>query len=217
MADYVISDPHFKHMGLLKYERNEFSSIKEHDQHFIKEFNKKVSKQDTCYILGDIGIPDFDYLKEMISQLNGRLIMIKGNHDTRGVNFYYKLGFQKVYTHPIYYNKHILFSHEPAKEAFENPYIINIHGHLHGSELTLSNFFNVSAKNIDYSPQNVRKYVNLASHLTEKRKDVFLNEWYAAFYRFWPTYKQDGIFYDKNTGEIDLEKSRRLFKNGRKN
>ena len=74
-----ISDLHFGYINMAIHRG--FNSIEEHDNHIIREWNKVVrSPKDLTYILGDITMekPN-DYWK--LNLLNGRKIVILGNHD----------------------------------------------------------------------------------------------------------------------------------------
>lgn len=184
--DYVISDLHFNHEQIIGFERTEFKTIEEHNNYLIKVWNQTiVNKEDTVYVLGDIGFHSREGIKELISQLRGHKILIKGNHDTYTNAFYKSVGFDEVYDHPIYYNNKIILSHEPVKEALNNEYIYNIHGHLH-NEMILENCGNyicVSAKYINYKPMKLTLLNNKLRN-TASRKESLGNEWYFEYYSF---------------------------------
>jgi len=54
---YYISDTHFGHVNIVKHDSDNgartFSSIQEHDELLIKNWNRVITKQDEVYILGD--------------------------------------------------------------------------------------------------------------------------------------------------------------------
>lgn len=207
MGNYVISDTHFGHANILKFERTEFTTIDEHDEYIIKKWNEKIHKTDTVYHLGDVGIKNKEYLTNIISRLNGKKILILGNHDrnTASAKFYLEVGFDEVYNKPIYYNSKIILSHEPIQEAYNNPFILNIHGHLHNSYLNLENFYNVSAALIRYIPQNLERFEKKTFNL-KKRDESFLEEWYAKHYIFTDKENRTDVVCENN-GLIKLEDS----------
>ena len=55
--NYYISDTHFGHENIIKHDANngcrQFSSIEEHDNLIIENWNRVVTPQDNIYILGD--------------------------------------------------------------------------------------------------------------------------------------------------------------------
>ena len=184
--DYVISDLHFNHEDIIEFERTEFKTIEEHNNYLIKMWNKTiVNKEDTVYVLGDIGFHSREEVKVLINKLRGHKILIKGNHDTYTNSFYKNAGFDEVYDHPIYYNSKIILSHEPVKEALNNNYVINIHGHLHGEMIleNCDNYICVSAKYINYKPIKLTLFNNKLRNIPN-RQERLGNEWYFEYYTF---------------------------------
>lgn len=85
MKIWFTSDLHFNHTNLLKLGRGRpFSSIEEHDETLISNWNKVVSKDDLVYILGDISINcNQDKLTNYFKKLNAAKHVILGNHDRK--------------------------------------------------------------------------------------------------------------------------------------
>jgi calcineurin-like phosphoesterase family protein len=81
MTLYFTSDTHFGHKNILKYSKRPFSSIEEHDESLIVQWNAVVRPEDTIYHLGDFGLAHKDYLKRILRRLNGNKHFIRGNHD----------------------------------------------------------------------------------------------------------------------------------------
>jgi calcineurin-like phosphoesterase family protein len=131
------------------------------NQEMISRWNSIVSDDDTVIVAGDFSFGDKERIKNILSQLNGRKVLIKGNHDRHGSNFYREVGFVDFYKHSIVLHDGIVISHEPLKRK-DGSKILNIHGHVHN---TIDNFdgdhFNVSAEILDYYPiemKEIRKY-----------------------------------------------------------
>lgn len=181
---FVISDLHLGHSNVIKFERTEFNSIEEHDAYIVKKWNSVVKENDTVYVLGDVAWhPTNNFLKEKLSLMKGHKILIRGNHDHNTKTFYKISGFDEVHDGPFYIFKgKIILSHEPVKEAFDNPFVFNVHGHLHKQILSLPNFICVSAKTIKYTPLNLSKIEEeVKEKVLPKRKEKFGEEWYAPF------------------------------------
>lgn len=185
VREYVISDLHFGHKNIIKFERTEFTTIAEHDAYIAKCWNEIVKPNDKVYILGDVGgfwRTDLQYMIDLIKSLNGYKILIFGNHDTWPRNKFKEFGFQEAMKGPIFIrNGKVILSHEPAREAFNNPYAINIHGHLHNRNLLLDNYYCVSAKYIDYKPVLIDSFLKEISKC-KNRREKFGEEWYYEFY-----------------------------------
>lgn len=61
----------------------DFDSIEEMNDFMIEQWNKKIKKNDEVVILGDLSYGNGKQTNEILQQLNGRLFLIKGNHDDR--------------------------------------------------------------------------------------------------------------------------------------
>ena len=79
---YFTSDLHLGHKNIITLQYRPFESVEEMDRVLIDNFNSVVKKNDTVFILGDICYRlKLDKANEVISRLNGRKYLIKGNHD----------------------------------------------------------------------------------------------------------------------------------------
>lgn len=160
MRTFVISDTHFWHGNILKYENRPFNSLEEMNECLIKNWNSVVSPDDIIIFCGDFCFGDRNKGLEIAKRLNGHKTIILGNHD-RNKSFYFEAGFQDV-KKQFYlpkevsgYKYDILFTHQPYIGLPEG--CVNIHGHIHGKTLDNNMFdtkkhFNVSVENISYTP-----------------------------------------------------------------
>lgn len=80
---FFTSDSHFDHKNILKYCKRPFSSVEEMNQGLIDNWNSVVGKDDTVFHLGDVIFGGNTNLIKYVSQLNGHIILIKGNHDRK--------------------------------------------------------------------------------------------------------------------------------------
>lgn len=60
-----------------------FSSVEEHDAHLIKVWNERVKPEDTVFTLGDFAFGQVEKSFPVLDSLNGKKILITGNHDVR--------------------------------------------------------------------------------------------------------------------------------------
>lgn len=75
-------DLHFGHENVIAFDNRPFKSVEEMDAEIIRRWNNKVGKGDLTYVLGDmIWKTRNDDAPSLIKQLNGQIILIKGNHD----------------------------------------------------------------------------------------------------------------------------------------
>ena len=161
---FFTSDLHFGHKNLCLGLRR--MSAEESDQLIINNWNKVVTKRDTVYVLGDITMENKNKIQEYISQLNGRIIIVGGNHDTRECCEVYKqLGItvMGVLNYKGFICTHIPI--HPYELEQENRQLLrgNIHGHVHksgkidGEEYTPKTdygplYYNVNTELHNYTP-----------------------------------------------------------------
>jgi len=75
---FFTADTHFSHSNIIKYCNRPFSSALEMDETMIANWNSKVGKDDVVYHLGDFA---FSLIHKHVERLNGKIILIFGNHD----------------------------------------------------------------------------------------------------------------------------------------
>lgn len=78
---YITSDTHFGHNKPFLYEPRSFKNIWEHDKQIIENWNKIIQPEDEIFHLGDVMLGDNNYGLSCIKQLNGKIHIIRGNHD----------------------------------------------------------------------------------------------------------------------------------------
>lgn len=82
---FFTSDTHFFHANSIKFDKRPFTSVDNMHKGLIKRWNSVVKPNDYVYHLGDLGMPKGPYaakqMQNIISQLNGRKIILRGNHD----------------------------------------------------------------------------------------------------------------------------------------
>lgn len=153
--EWLISDTHFGHKNIIKYSNRPFANTEEMDKKLIENWNNTVSKQDTIYHLGDVSFANKEKTIQIIDQLNGRKILIMGNHDfSTGTVKWWKDVFDVVIPYPIILKEHFILSHEPVSYLSGSVPFVNIHGHTHDdSTFTISsNRYSVCVEQIGYKP-----------------------------------------------------------------
>lgn len=77
---YFTSDLHLGHANIIKLSNRPFETLEEMDEVLVQNWNKKVKKNDTIYILGDL-IHKSSNPVQYLQKLNGVKHLILGNHD----------------------------------------------------------------------------------------------------------------------------------------
>ncbi len=152
---WFISDNHFNHENIIKYCNRPFKNVKEMDEYMLEQWNSVVNRGDLVYHLGDFALGlNTDKYKELINRLNGEIILIRGNHDRKGKEFFKKIGFIEVHKKLTIGN--YILSHRPQNENQIPENFINIHGHIHNYNYKESTnekkYINVSVEVINYKP-----------------------------------------------------------------
>ena len=94
MKRYLIADTHFGHKNIISYENRPFKNVQEMDETLIRLWNEVVDYDDLVYVLGDFTLSRRkEVISNLVNRLNGRKILIMGNHDTRKPKDYIECGF----------------------------------------------------------------------------------------------------------------------------
>jgi calcineurin-like phosphoesterase family protein len=79
---WFTSDIHFGHANVIQYSDRPFKDIHEMKETIIANWNKVVKPEDLCIFVGDIFFYHTkDQMRETLARMNGRKILVKGNHD----------------------------------------------------------------------------------------------------------------------------------------
>ena len=168
---YILSDNHFNHWNINRYCKRKYPNLNTMNRDMIKKWNSIVKKNDMVIHLGDIIFTKgaSEEIDKIIKQLNGRLILIRGNHDRKSYSWYLSHGFDfiadKVYWE--YNKKKIMFIHDPNRIEHRDLRKCDfiIHGHRHNKGLFVSRrkhcrIVNVSVEQLNYNPMNLTTLLN---------------------------------------------------------
>jgi calcineurin-like phosphoesterase family protein len=137
---FVISDTHFGHTNSWEKFKladgsplRPFTSTEEMDETMIERWNAKVKPEDTVYHLGDVVINRKSL--HLVSRLNGKKRLVRGNHDIFRDRDYREVGFESLYGVRVFVDKFIL-SHIPLHpDCVSGRFRVNVHGHLHANRV----------------------------------------------------------------------------------
>lgn len=141
---WLTSDLHFNHVNILKYEpvSRPYETLEEMNEVIIKNWNDRVKPEDTVYVLGDMVMGQLDAGRECLKRLSGKIVLIRGNHDSpKRIEMYKEMGIE---VHDIYYlpykGRYFILCHFPiASEEFikmvikDNSEVVNLYGHVHSN------------------------------------------------------------------------------------
>jgi calcineurin-like phosphoesterase family protein len=157
---FLISDTHFGHAKFLTFVKDdgslirEFPSVEAMDQTMIENWNKVVNKNDQVYHLGDVSIARKDI--NILEQLNGKKVLIRGNHDIFKISDYLPYFKDVRGTHRL--DRSFILSHYPVHPSCLGDGLINMHGHIHYRKVMLDDknidpaYFNCCVEHHNYTP-----------------------------------------------------------------
>lgn len=123
---WLTTDTHFNHEMLSErgYRPSDFN------ERIISAWKRLVLPEDTIYHLGDVILKRQSELTGILSDLPGRKILIRGNHDRESDGWYIRAGFVCVVQAALVGG--VYLTHAP-QVTLPDGAIINVHGHLHGN------------------------------------------------------------------------------------
>jgi len=136
---YWTADEHYGHDEIITYCNRPYRNNQVMTRDIIKRHNEIVTEEDTVYHVGDYAFAGPDraaYVESLMRRMNGKHILILGNHDRINPFKFVDVGFQSVHTSLMIEHEGYMFvmAHDPAIwncVANMNPLPIFIHGHVH--------------------------------------------------------------------------------------
>ena len=163
---WVISDTHFQHQNIIQYCNRPFIDAEHQTEVLISNWNSVVSPEDTVIHCGDFILGQAENVIPLLKQLNGRIILTRGNHDTRTKLALYLSAPEKIAVKDIHYETYkglfFIFCHFPildpdfaAMVRQDNSEVCWVHGHVHDKKQLFdkeNHSFNVSADVTNFTP-----------------------------------------------------------------
>lgn len=154
MKTYITSDLHFGHKGIIGFcpdTRGEFKDVDHMNTSMIQTWNKTVDMQDLVYILGDVAFCSAQDAARILTQLNGRKILVQGNHDNKIVKDHsFRNCFEEIhqYLEVNYNGNKLVMFHYPITEWNQmHRGSVHFYGHLHQN---LSGLEKYRARNVGF-------------------------------------------------------------------
>ncbi len=170
MTTFWTADHHLNHFNIIEYCNRPFKDLQEMHTCFITNWNKVVQTKDLVYHLGDFAFGGKGIIKCFVKKLNGRIIMLKGNHDHCLKNNNMGL-FEKFYKRKqqpvIIRNKRtefmIAMSHfKQASFEMNTKVDLRLHGHSHGCGNGYNDTFDVGVDNCpNFAPVTLEQILTL--------------------------------------------------------
>ena len=148
MKTWITSDLHFGHKNIMTFcpvTRARFNNdVAYMTEGMITEWNERVGRDDLVYILGDVAFCSASDAAKIVRRLNGRKILVEGNHDRKLVkDVSFRNAFEEIHKYlDINYDGHkIVMFHYPIAEWDQmHRGALQFHGHLHGNTSGLEKY-----------------------------------------------------------------------------
>ncbi len=147
---WLISDTHFFHANIGRYcnRPDGWQDL------IVENWNHFIQPGEIVFHLGDLALGKKEDTETLVPLLNGKLYLMRGNHDRRGKAFYENLGITLVkdpYSIVLFSRPGLVFSHRPISPL--PPGVLNLHGHIHNNP----------------SPEVGPRHINLSVEVREYR------------------------------------------------
>jgi calcineurin-like phosphoesterase family protein len=182
---WILGDTHFDHKNIIHLTGRPFETVEEMNDFIIKKWNQRVSKQDIVYFIGDFTLSRrIDVITHYVNKLNGKIILVMGNHDTRKPKDYVNAGFFQAGRKPIMVEPDVWIGHEPPLRKHIQPRVKYIHGHTHEKLTDLEDLSNCRCASLertaehpdDWGPLNLDELIAEMDYLTIEEYLMLQNE-----------------------------------------
>jgi calcineurin-like phosphoesterase family protein len=159
---FFTSDNHYFHENIIRYCHRPFDGYESMNNEMIRRWNSVVNQDDIGIFVGDISASlkgRTSELRDVIGSLNGRKILIRGNHDHQSDDWYVESGFLKVVEFAKF--GEVALSHYPIPslerrgvrgEDLFGDFSHIVHGHVHEPGPNFERHFNVAVDRNNFMP-----------------------------------------------------------------
>jgi calcineurin-like phosphoesterase family protein len=177
---FVTADPHFSHTNIIKYCERPFIGSYEHDIALITNWNSLVTDKDEVWCLGDFGLASPQWLFDKIAtKLNGKIYLIKGNHDKSSTKEPLCNRFEKIMD--VHFlktqcdNKKVEiflshYAHRSWPKSHRGSY--HFYGHSHGKLPFYYNSLDVGVDTNSFFPYSLREALNKIDRLNPPNASI---------------------------------------------
>ncbi len=81
MAIWFTADLHLGHANIIRYCERPFADAEAMNRSLVQGWNDTVGADDKVWVLGDVALGEISETLTMIAELNGRKLLLAGNHD----------------------------------------------------------------------------------------------------------------------------------------
>lgn len=181
---FFTSDTHFWHQNIIRFCNRPFKTVEEMNEALIANWNAVVPEDGIVFMLGDFCFAGAPKWREILSRLNGKIILIVGNHDRKNlttdlVNKYFYAVLPQlqitVGNRSVYLNHYPFLCYGGVYRSPESA-VWQLYGHVHSHEgstgkddmrveaMTFPTQYDVGVDNNNYAPiswKEVKEKINV--------------------------------------------------------
>jgi len=179
--NYYISDLHFSHENIIKFDGRPYQTVEQMNADLINRWNETVADSDDVYVLGDMFWKP-EEAPIILEQLNGKIHLIKGNHDKISPEMLRYFTSISGYTEFNDNGKHVVLCHYPimfynhsymkncwmlcghVHNTRENSWLVKWKSDLRDNVMSIANnkgnIINVGCMLHNYTPQTLEQLIN---------------------------------------------------------
>ena len=185
---FFTSDSHYGHSNIIWMCKRPYTNVEEMNRKLIENWNNVVKPDDLVFHLGDFAFGGQPLWRSIREQLNGNIILIKGNHDDRNLKNGCKVLFDGVYDQVKFYieNRCIYLNHYPflcygGSYRSEEDAVFQLFGHVHSGpnstgldndrlKMLFPYQYDVGVDNNNYTPVSWEQIKEIIHEQTTKSK-----------------------------------------------
>jgi calcineurin-like phosphoesterase family protein len=188
MTIWFTSDMHFGHANIITYSRRPFRDLDHMHRGLVERWNEVVQPDDDVWVLGDVAMGSIEESLKLIPRLNGRKLLVTGNHDRcwafhgakhePWIQRYQDAGFDEIHQGQVPFSlgdQPVEMCHFPYRgdSQYEDRYLQArpqdngkwlLHGHVHETWKQWGRMINVGCDVWDYRPVASSELADLITH-----------------------------------------------------
>jgi len=168
---YFTADEHYGHYNIIKYCKRPFKDVEEMNGVMITLHNELVCKGDTVIHIGDFTLESKNYAQNIIRQLTGNHVFLKGSHDYWLPKKYMTIWHHREKLSCLDEKKQVIVACHYAMRVWPQSHYGSwqVYGHSHGSLPPQGKQCDVGVDNWEFYPVSL---VRLEEYM-RKRPDNF--------------------------------------------
>ena len=167
MKIFFTGDQHYFHKNIISACNRPFQNINEMHNVLISRHNEVVGKNDICYHVGDftfLSNSNMQKVESVLKKLNGRNVLILGNHDPDKPHTLVNMGFESVHTSLILpEDNRFILNHDPAVSLIDRSKNFLV-AHVHDLFVKEKNCLNVGVDIWNFYPisfKYIKEFLNI--------------------------------------------------------